>query len=126
DAEGRLIEEPISYRDLRTQGLMEDVCARLTRADIYARTGIQFLACNTLYQLVAHARSGLPPRARLLLVADLCHHLLCGSVVSERTNASTTQLLRVDDGQWDQTLLERLCLPGDLFPEVVPAGTDLG
>jgi rhamnulokinase len=105
---------------------MEDVCGRLTRDDIYTRTGIQCLGFNTVYQLVAHARSGLPAGARLLLMADLCHHMLCGAVVSERTNASTTQLLHVEDGRWDDTLLERLGLPRDLLPEVVTAGTELG
>ncbi len=127
DDAGRLLEEPISYRDERTEGVMETVFARVPREEIFARTGIQFLALNTLYQLVAHARDGLPPRAaRLLMIPDLCHHLLCGSLVGERTNASTTQLLNVRDGDWDAALLERLDLPLALMPEVVPAGTDLG
>lgn len=127
DAEGRLLEEPISYRDERTEGLMDEVCTRVGRADIFARTGIQFLPFNTLYQLVAHVRDGLPEKAsRLLMIPDLCHHMLCGSLSSEHTNASTTQLLRVDDGRWDATLFARLGLPLALMPEVVAAGTTLG
>lgn len=127
DAGGDLLEEPICYRDGRTEGVMEEVCARLGREDIFGRTGIQFLPFNTMYQLVAHAREGWPARAaRLLMIPDLCHHELCGAVVGERTNASTTQLLRSDDGRWDETLFARLDLPLALMPRVVPAGTELG
>jgi len=127
DAEGRLLEEPICYRDERTEGVMDDVSARVGRDEIFGRTGIQFLPFNTLYQLVAHSRDGWPAKAaRLLMIPDLCHHELCGSLVSERTNASTTQLLRADEGRWDETLFTRLDLPLALMPEVVPAGTELG
>ena len=49
DAAGGLVEEPISYRDPRTDGVMDAVCARVSRAAIFARTGIQFLPFNTPY-----------------------------------------------------------------------------
>lgn len=127
DGDGRLIEEPVCYRDERTEGMMDGVVGRVGRGEIFARTGIQFLPFNTIYQLAAQAREGWPTRAeRLLLIPDLCHHALCGSTVTERTNASTTQLLRADDGRWDESLFARLGLPRALMPEVVPAGTPLG
>jgi rhamnulokinase len=127
DAHGRLIEDPICYRDERTRGVMEDVFARVPREELFARTGIQFLPLNTLYQLVAHSREGLPPEARkLLLIPDLCHHVLCGSQVSERTNASTTQLVDARTGEWDRGLLATLDLPHALLPDLVDAGAELG
>jgi len=127
DAEGALVEEPICYRDNRTARAMEEVFSVVSRADIYARTGIQFQPFNTLYQLWAHVRDGLPPRAaRLLLMPDFCHHVLCGSLVSERTDASTTQLLNAATGSWDDELFARLGLPRRLMPEIVRAGTVLG
>ena len=127
DGEGRLLEEPVAYRDERTDGIMDEVFALVPRAEIFARTGIQFLQLNTLFQLFAHVREGLPARAaHLLLVPDLCHHHLCGSLRSERTNASTTQLLNARSGAWDDEIVSRLGLPRDLLPDVVPAGTDLG
>jgi rhamnulokinase len=127
DGEGRLLEEPVAYRDQRTDGVMEKVFDLLPRAEIFARTGIQFLQLNTLFQLFAHVREGLPGAAsRLLLVPDLCHHHLCGSLRSEHTNASTTQLLNARSGAWDDEIVSRLGLPLTLLPEVVPAGTILG
>ncbi len=126
-AGGRLLEEPVCYRDERTDGVMETVFARVPRAEIFARTGIQFLRLNTLYQLAAHRRDGLPTGAlRLLLIPDLCHHLLCGAASTEHTNATTTQLLDAQTGAWADDLLARLDLPRALMPQVVPAGTALG
>ena len=123
DDDGRLLEEPIAYRDERTQGVMEKVFALVPREEIFARTGIQFLALNTLYQLYAHARAGLPRHAsRLLLIPDLCHHHLCGSVHGELTNASTTQLVDARTGRWDDELFARLDLPRGLMPDARARG----
>ena len=127
DEAGELLEDPVAYRDDRTRGVMDQVFARVPRAEVFARTGIQFLVFNTIYQLFAHAALGLPSRAsRLLLFPDLVHFFLCGRAVTEYTNATTTQLVSAGSGHWDQELLERLGLPSGLLPPIVPAGTDLG
>jgi rhamnulokinase len=127
DADGRLLEEPCSYRDTRTDGVMDEVFRRLPREAIFAATGLQFLPLNTLYQLVAHVRDGLPRgAARLLMMPDLCHHWLCGSMSGEETNASTTQLLDARTRRWSSLVVEALGLPAALLPDLVPAGTDLG
>jgi rhamnulokinase len=127
DAEGRLLEEPIAYRDGRTAGEMEAVFAKVPREEIFQRTGIQFLVFNTIFQLHAHVRQGLPPEARrLLLIPDLCHHYLCGAAAAELTNASTTQLLSVRGGDWDDELIARLGLPRDLLPATSEPGAELG
>src|SRR6185295_15202701 len=57
DARGELVEDPYHYRDARTNGMMDAVFERVPREEIYALTGIQFLAFNTLYQLYAACRS---------------------------------------------------------------------
>lgn len=126
DAAGRLIEDPVCYRDPRTEGVMEEVFARVPREEIFARTGIQFLAFNTLFQLYAHARAGLPGEAeRLLLIPDLLDFFLTGRPVTEYTNATTTQMVNAHTGDWDRELLERLGLPSGLLTEIVPAGSDV-
>jgi rhamnulokinase len=127
DSGGRLLEDPIAYRDERTRGVMEQVQARIPREELFARTGIQFLPFNTLYQLAAHVQEGLPEGAHeLLMIPDLCHLHLCGVRRGEITNASTTQMWHLERGGWDTELLERIGLPAALLPEVVPAGTTLG
>jgi rhamnulokinase len=125
--DGRLTEEPICYRDERTDGVMEQVFESVQREEIFSHTGIQFLQLNTLNQLAAHVRDGVPAAStRLLLMPDLCQHLLCGAQVSERSDASTTQLLNARTGGWDDELFTRLRLPRHLMPPVVASGADLG
>jgi len=127
DAGGRLVEDPICYRDHRTDGAIERVLRRVPREEIFQRTGIQFLQFNTLFQLHEHARLGLPSGARrLLMIPDLCHHALCGATSGEYTNASTTQLLDVRARRWADDLFSRLALPRELMPELAPPGTPLG
>jgi rhamnulokinase len=127
DREGRPVEDPISYRDARTDGVMERVFARVPRDEIFARTGIQLLQINTLFQLAAHVESGLPPSARrLLMIPDLVTAALTGRQATELTNATTTQMLNAHTGTWDTELLDRLGLPSALCGELVPAGTRMG
>ena len=127
DAGGRLLEDPVCYRDHRTDGAMEHVFREVPRAEIFHRTGIQFLQFNTLFQLAVHAREGLPAGARrLLMIPDLCHHALSGSLCGEYTNASTTQLLDVRTARWADDLFSRLALPRELMPDLATPGSFLG
>jgi rhamnulokinase len=127
DDGGGLVEEPVCYRDERTAGVMGQVFELSPRSEIFARTGIQFLAFNTLFQLFAHAKSGIPTRAaKMLLIPDLINYLLTGRAVTEYTNATTTQMIDAETGAWDRRLIERLGLPARLPAEIVPAGADLG
>jgi len=127
DGDERLLEDPITYRDNRTQGAMDAVFSLAPRTEIFERTGIQFLVFNTLFQLRAHSEAGLPAAAeRLMLIPDLIHHALCGRIAIEFTNATTTQLVNAHTGDWDLDLLGRIGVDPVLLPEIVPAGTDLG
>jgi rhamnulokinase len=127
NSEGELIEQPVCYRDKRTEGTMDQVFARLPREKIFERTGIQFLVFNTLFQLYAHARTGLPQAAaQLLLIPDLINLFLTGRKVVEYTNATTTQLVNAESASWDLEMLEALDLPANLLPRIISAGTDIG
>ncbi|PYS49018.1 MAG: rhamnulokinase [Acidobacteria bacterium] len=127
DAEGKLLEDPVCYRDERTQGVMEQVFERVSREEIFNRTGIQFLVFNTLFQLYAHRQESFSSRAaRLLLIPDLINLFLTGRAATEYTNATTTQMVNAEAGAWDRELLERLNLPASLLAEIVPAGANLG
>ncbi|HLZ59339.1 MAG TPA: rhamnulokinase family protein, partial [Ktedonosporobacter sp.] len=129
DQRGLLPGNPYQYRDHRTDGVMEQVFARVSRDTLYHRTGIQFLPFNTLFQLYAHQQMqpGELARAhRLLLIPDVLHCWLSGAQVCERTNATTTQCWDPVAGAWATDLLEQLAIPTHLFPPVVEPGTSLG
>jgi rhamnulokinase len=107
--------------------MLAEAVARVGRERLYLATGIQLLEINTVFQLMAEARSGSLLRAqRLLLIPDLFHHLLSGSTVAEYTVASTTGAYDMAAGRWAVDLLEELGVPTHMLAEVVDAGTDLG
>ncbi len=112
DAEGRLIEQPIAYRDDRTDAVIDEVHARTDPAELYAVTGLQFLPFNTLYQLAAEQHSARWPRvAQVLLLPDLLGYWLTGERRTESTNASTTGLLDARSRSWATELLQHNDLP---------------
>jgi rhamnulokinase len=127
DAAGELLEHPVCYRDERTQGVMEQVFASVSREEVFEHTGIQFMPLNTLFQLVAHARAGLPAAARhLLLIPDLINYFLTRERLTEYTNATTTQMVNARTRNWDDQLLGKLGLPARLLPPLVASGAELG
>ncbi len=129
DARGFLHGIPFQYRDSRTDGIMEQVFAHVPREILYQRTGIQFQPFNTLFQLYAHKQmqpDAFSDTSRLLMIPDLLHSWLCGSLTSEYTNATTTQCWDPLAETWATDLLDQLAFPATLFPQVVEAGTVLG
>jgi len=129
DARGRLLGNPVHYRDSRTQGMLDRASELVGKQRIYAETGIQLLPINTLYQLVSMVEANdrqLQLADQLLMIPDLIHHFLCDSQVGEYTNATTTQCFDVAHGTWATSLLSDLGIPPRLFPEVVQPGTRLG
>jgi rhamnulokinase len=127
--DGTVLGLPYAYRDARTQGVMEEFFGRLSRNEVYERTGIQFLPFNTLFQLFAAIKQnpGLIDQAgALLFMPDLFSFLLTGQKANEFTIASTSQLLDPRTRAWDRTLLSVLGVPPRLMQKIVSPGTLLG
>ncbi len=128
DGAGRVLADPIRYRDARTEGMIDELHALVPADELYARTGIQPQPFNTLVQLLAQVRQDEWPRDahRFLMMPDLVHHHLCGSRSVERTNASTTWLLDPATGTWNEELVRLVGAPPAVLPPIVPPGTKLG
>ncbi len=129
DARGRLLGLPWMYRDSRTDGMMEEAARRVSREEIYRRTGIQFMFFNTLFQLLAEAEKSpdaVAAAERLVFVPDLLTYWLSGERVVERTIASTSQLLKAGSAEWDLGLAESLGIPSRLLHPVTEPATAVG
>lgn len=129
DADGAPVRPPYAYRDPRTEGVMERAFETLSPSALFARTGIQFLPFNTLYQLLADQRddpAGLARTTTHLLVADYLNYRFSGRRVVERTNASTTQFMNAETGEWDTAVFDAFGLDVRQWPEIVAPGTRLG
>lgn len=108
DADGQRVGEVVSYRDKRTHGVMARAEQQLGRARLYQQTAIQFLPFNTLYQLRAFSQNEPVLKAQVahaLMIPDYLHYRLTGEMNWEYTIATTTQLINIASGDWDEQLL---------------------
>ncbi|MFI0453293.1 rhamnulokinase family protein [Actinomadura sp. 6N118] len=124
DEDGRLLGNPVHYRDGRTAAVIDKVHARISAERLYQINGLQFLPFNTLYQLAAE-----PFLARadtFLLIPDLISFWLTGERGAEWTNASTTGLWQARTGGWSDELIGALGLPRKIFPELRLPGSPAG
>ncbi|PPF72075.1 rhamnulokinase family protein [Pseudoclavibacter sp. Z016] len=123
--EGRVLGVPYAYRDERTARGVEAVHAIASAEELYRRNGLQHLPFNTVFQLATDGEL-LGLADQLLLLPDLLAYWLTGAQVAERTNASTTGLLRADTREWDAELAERVGVPARILPHLVDPGAVLG
>jgi rhamnulokinase len=125
----RMLGLPFHYRDERVDDqVMALAHGRVGREELYARTGIQTLPINTVYQLVAERGSGAAQGAeRIALVPDLINLWLTGELANEATIASTTGLLEAGGHSWALDLIARLGIPERPFAgDVLEPGKPLG
>ena len=129
DQHGRLLGNPVHYRDRRTSGMVDHLTALLGEGTLFHKTGIQDAWFNTVGQLMgglAQNPDYLKNAATLLFIPDLLNYFLTGIKNGEHTIASTSQLLSAGSSLWDEYLLESLALPSGILPPVVEAGEFLG
>lgn len=129
DEEGRLLENPIHYRDARTAGMIEKSFEKIPKDEFYGITGNQFMDLNTAFQLfsLAENRPEVLKRAKtLLLTPDLFNYFLTGVKKSEFSIVSTTQLMDARKREWSDRVIDALGIPRDIFTEIVPCGTVVG
>ncbi len=129
DKRGKLISNPVHYRDKRTEDIPEKVFETVSRDEIYKHTGTQFMRINTLYQLMYlkyNEPEMLQNAEKLLLIPDLFAYMLTGEMKAEASIASTTNLYDAYKRDWDFELIEKLGLSADLFPPVIKSGETYG
>ncbi len=129
DAEGTPLRNPRAYRDPRTQAVMDATLEEVSREEIYAVTGTQFMPINTLYQVRAdrEMEPALVDRTvQRLFIADYLHYRYSGRAVAELSIASTAQLMDVRTHEWATDLMERLDINPTTWPKIVPPATCLG
>lgn len=129
DENGRLISNPVCYRDSRTAGILDKAFAKLPKDKFFSLAGNQFMEINTVFQLysaVLENDVALKSASKLLFMPDLFAYFLTGKAVNEYTISSTSQMLNSVTRKWDNTIFSTLSLPKNLMQEVVLPGTEIG
>jgi rhamnulokinase len=127
--DGSALELPYCYRDLRTDGMMEEFFKLIPRERVYELTGIQFMKLNSLFQLFAAKRQDpmvLDKAARLLFMPDIFNYFFTGTTKTELTFATTSQLYNPRAKAWEGELFSALGVSKSMMQEIVAPGTVLG
>ncbi len=116
-----------SYRDSRTEAIIDEVHSIISFEKLYGRTGTQFQSFNTIYQLYKDRKDGrLEGVTDFLMIPEYLMYRLTGVKRKEYTNASTTGLVNADTGEFDSLIIRALGLPEKLFPALSKPGTVIG
>lgn len=129
DADGKLLENPVHYRDARNNGMIEKACEYISKDRLYELTGIQFMEFNSVFQLLSLKlnRPELLSRAKkLLFMPDLLGYFLTGKTAGEYSIATTSQYIDINTRSWSKEIAEKLGLPLDIMPQIVKPGEILG
>ena len=125
DKDKKLMQNPIHYRDIRTNGISQEVFKIIDEKTLYFKTGVQFLKINTIFQLYSMVLSNseaLNNASRFLMIGDLINYFLTGDIITEYTGATTTQLYNQNINMWDSRIIKSLKIPEHIFPEVIEPG----
>ncbi len=129
DKKGKLMANPVHYRDSRTEGII-DYCDRfINRNELYGITGVQFMNFNTIYQLAASMRDEpvyVNNADKMLFVPDLLNYFLTGEKFLEYTIASTGAILDAKGRCISKELLSKFGIPESLFAQIVQPGNRIG
>lgn len=129
DEQGNTVGDAVAYRDARTDGIFEQADAILPPEELYAKTGIQRQAFNTVYQLMALKREHpeqLERSARFLMIPDYLVYRLTGVMANEYTNASTTGMLDARSCDWSPWVLDAIGVSRELFATPTMPGAVIG
>ncbi len=129
DKSGKLIANPVSYRDARSEGTSKEVLKLISKEELYRISGIQLMEINTLFQLYALQKendSVFEITNKLLFIPDLVNYFLTGKMANEYTIASTSQLLNAQTRNWETSLFQKLNIPQQIMGKVIHPGECLG
>ncbi|NRA02482.1 MAG: class II aldolase/adducin family protein [Myxococcales bacterium] len=87
---------------------------------------VPILAAPRLVWFAKHHADALRSGARALSVSDWVNYRLSGEIAADLSQAGETGLLDLGQRAWARDWIEKLGLPPELFPALVPSGTLLG
>jgi rhamnulokinase len=126
DERGLIMQPVWCYRDSRTACGFENAKAKIDWPTIYAETGIQFMAINTIFQLAVETPERLAKAKQLLLIGDAFNYFCSGVARNEVSLASTSQLYNPKTKSWSKKILGSLGLREEMFAPICASGTKLG
>ncbi len=129
DESGNPLRNAIVWQDRRTGPQCEQLRDKLSESNIYSITGLSvdpyFSAPKILY-LKEHEPETFSKAYKFLLVHDFIVNRLCGSMVTDFSNASRTMLFDIEAAEWSEEILNTLEISPGILPRPIESGTVVG
>lgn len=127
DASGAICGLPHSYRDPYSFAAQDEFFTKMSRRELYERTGIQIMNFNSVFQLYAQSKKGeLAGAEKILFLPDAISYLLTGKMVCEYTILSTSAIMNPRDKSLDAKILDICGVSADKFAPLVYPGAVVG
>lgn len=129
DQKGVLLGNPYSYRDGQVIGTDDIIAAKMGVTRLYQLTGIQMLSINTLNQLIGMIRAEDPlldSCGNMLFIGDFIHYFLTGSIATEHTMLSISQLYNPVKGEYEDEIFRTFGIPEGIKTPIIFPGDIYG
>lgn len=125
--DGTLCGMPRAYRDPYSFEAQKEFLSKMSKHELYQRTGIQLMNFNSVFQLYAQSKAGdLEEADKVLFIPDALSYLLTGNMVCEYTILSTSALMDPRTKTLDSEILKVCGISADLFAPIVFPGHVVG
>lgn len=127
--DGDLIGKVYCYRDHRLDSMIDAVKRKIDAIRIYEITGIHFHPFNISNQLlwfITNRKELLGPGCTFLPMPTLFYYYLGNVKQIDSSWASITQLMDAKERKWSVEILDKLGIPHEVMPKIVPPGTVVG
>ncbi|MBI5724351.1 MAG: rhamnulokinase [Planctomycetes bacterium] len=127
-SDGRLLGNPVHYRDSRTEKIHDYSEPIMPRDEIFARTGYEPWPLSSLFQILAMQRDNWPtlkPARTFLNMPDLFNYFLTGQKFSEMSVVNTSNLMDVNC-KWAKDIMRRFKLRVGMFPKMIKPARIIG
>ena len=128
--DGKLLGNPICYRDGITKNMDKLICSKIPAERIYQLTGLAAGRVTTLAQLMGISQGAssfrLSQARTLLMMPDFFRYLLSGDKGVELTVIGSSLLTNIRTGKWCSEIFTKLRLPKRVMPKIVQPASVVG
>jgi len=129
DKNGKLISNPVHYRDAGRNSVTEEVFEIIPRKDVFKFSGValhSYYSIFNMHYLKKNSAVEYLNASKFLMIPDIFNYFLTGIAVNEFTDSHTTALCNPYTKLWDSGIIEKLGFSKEIFGRIVQSGTAVG
>jgi sugar (pentulose or hexulose) kinase len=129
DKNGKLISNPIHYRDEKRNSLCDEVFDIIPKEKLFDLTGCamaSYYSIFNLYSLKIQNSTEYVNADKFLMMPELFSYFLTGEAISEYTIAHGTLMCNPFTMDWEDEIIKKLDFPDNIFAGIVQPGTKIG